>query len=316
MNRDMDSPFSMQHFGEAKERAMSQPKVPMPLAGVSQRQAHKTNAGFNHQHWVSVLAWLRLQDLELLVIEGVEDIDRISTDRAVLTQVKRHAAELKLSTKEAAVAVGNYLVALAKNSTYQLHLIYLTTAQAGIEPNTNFRTDQRGAIVWSSCANAETTDVDLYHDLCQLPELLRRPLVRRAAKANQAADVPLATTDNDNDDEAPMRNEDQALRYLSDHIAEISFENFRDTLVRNISWNVASPDTDVVMEQVRAELASYADRLEVRPKTLQECRFRLLARVMNAAAGLNQGCLTKAECEAEIQDYLETLDQLPCRAPM
>lgn len=241
------------------------------------------------------------------MIEGVEDIDRVSEGRADLTQVKRRSAELKLSTKEAAVAVGNYLVAAAKNSDHELYFSYVTTAPAGVEPRTDFRTNQRAILVWGACAQATEISGDLFHDLAQLPELISRPLVRRAAKAAPAAEA-VAEPSEDEDDETLMKNEEQALRYLGDHIRGITPDHFLESIVRHVRWDVSSPDTEDVIDSVCSELATLANTMEIRPKTLQECRFRLLARVMDAARGVNHGRLTAAERQAEIITFLETLD--------
>jgi hypothetical protein len=214
------------------------------------------------------------------VVEGVEDFDEISEGRATVNQVKYCSADIKLSTKNAAVVVGNFLVAIAKNSDTNLRYAYITTASAGEEPNSNLQTDPRGIYVWRACAESESVSGKLREDLAQLPILLQRPLER--SKLSH-----IAVQDRDQHEvEQASNNEQVALAFLSKELQGITPDEFLAMFVKAIIWAVEHPKTSEVEELVKSELQALTDRYQVRGKLIMASRYKLVDRISQVSPHL------------------------------
>ncbi|WP_349602560.1 hypothetical protein [Azospirillum argentinense] len=251
-----------------------------------------------------------MADEDILIVEGVEDFDVVSPYSANLSQIKHHSGDIRLSTKEAAVAVGNFIIAVVKNGDANIRYSYITTAKAGEEPRTALRTDKRAIHVWRRCSEVDACDIegDLLHDLKCIPDILRRPLDRRASKTQNPS---TAVVDDEGDSERHYKHEDVALDYLGEEISGFAEEDFFHRIIKKFTWDVSHPDTPVIEEAVSGILRGLASSWQVRPQCLEECRGRLILRIAEAAAGADGGRLTRSELEGQIRVFLEKVGALP-----
>ena len=67
-----------------------------PLKGEPGRQAIAPIGGILYQIWQSVFAWISLESLEVLYLEGAEDFDVIGPTQATAVQVRRTATPFRL----------------------------------------------------------------------------------------------------------------------------------------------------------------------------------------------------------------------------
>ncbi|GGB87963.1 hypothetical protein GCM10011494_02880 [Novosphingobium endophyticum] len=106
-----------------------------PLVNDPERDATPALRGYSYQILRTIEAWLVLPIGEILVIEGAEDLDRISPDGALVEQVKdtSGSGSVTLRSIGAIEAIGNLFDHQARNDGVAIRFRFLTTSSAGME---------------------------------------------------------------------------------------------------------------------------------------------------------------------------------------
>ncbi len=112
--------------------------LPEPLPPNPRREAIHALGGYDYQIWVSIQAWLRLEESEALYLEGAEDIDHASDEGATTVQVKRTEESLSLNTARARDAIKNFWATTERAAGTAVRYHYLTTSAVAHERNADF----------------------------------------------------------------------------------------------------------------------------------------------------------------------------------
>ncbi|QOV77537.1 hypothetical protein INS04_13565 [Enterobacter asburiae] len=122
--------------------------------------SHKTDAkrdatdsirGYVYQIYQSVLAWINLNESEILFLECAEDFDICSGQSVIGTQVKDLSGNLTLRSPEIIETLNNYWYLQQNNPHHDVTLRFLTTASAVNEKGTPFGKNQKGLEYWQKC---------------------------------------------------------------------------------------------------------------------------------------------------------------------
>jgi hypothetical protein len=114
----------------------------------AKRDATDSIRGYVYQAYQSVLAWIRLQEREILMLEGAEDFDIHLDDIVVANQVKDARGNITLRTPDVVDALNNYWGHRERNPDYEVVLRFLTTAEAGLESGKPFGPGVCGLDYW------------------------------------------------------------------------------------------------------------------------------------------------------------------------
>ena len=82
--------------------------LPRSLIGDPKRQAVRTIQGNIYQAWCSIDAWLRLTGYKVIFLEGAEDFDIITDEKAIAVQVEKNSDTISLGTAKAHQALENF----------------------------------------------------------------------------------------------------------------------------------------------------------------------------------------------------------------
>lgn len=125
----------------------------------AQRDATDSIRGYVYQAYQSVLAWVRLNEGEALILEGAEDFDIHLGKQVHTTQIKDLASNLTLRSESVRESINNFWGHTQKNTHHEVFFRFLSTANAGFEQGRPFG-DIRGLDYWKLVAtNATTLDV-------------------------------------------------------------------------------------------------------------------------------------------------------------
>jgi len=119
----------------------------VPLQADARRQAVASIRGYAYQVALTSLAWLELNEAELIIVEGAEDFDRLGHDDE-LNQAKAVASNLTLRSAEVLDGIQNFWNAVDGNPGHKLRYRFLTTAAAGTEQGSPF--PMPGLSFWQS----------------------------------------------------------------------------------------------------------------------------------------------------------------------
>ena len=110
------------------------------------REAIASFGGYRYQAFQSVLAWMRLGNNEVLVLEGAEDFDIHEPDEKAVTtgQVKDLFRNVTLRSGSVIDAINNYWAHRCRNPDYQIRFRFMTTAEAGQERGNPFGDGNKG----------------------------------------------------------------------------------------------------------------------------------------------------------------------------
>ena len=126
------------------------------LIGDKRRQATDSIRGYVYQAYQSVLAWIRLQEDEVLFLEGAEDFDVHNPERVTATQVKDTAGSgtVTLRSRDIVAAINNLWRHKQNNRDKNVRLRFLTTATPGREQGVAFGQFSTGLEYWA-CAKRD-----------------------------------------------------------------------------------------------------------------------------------------------------------------
>ncbi len=106
----------------------------MPQVSLVQprRSAPATIYGYLYQTCLGVLRWLNLEDNEILIFEGNEDLDRLILDRnaGIYEQVKALSGTVNISDRSVRESLENFLIAYValRKEDADSHFVFRTTA--------------------------------------------------------------------------------------------------------------------------------------------------------------------------------------------
>lgn len=142
---------------------------PTGFTGVPNRDATASIRGYVYQIYQSVLAWMTLDEVSILVLEGTEDFDVHTESEVVATQVKCESKNVTLRSKAVVDAINNFWTHRLSNSDFRVYLRYLTTATPGCEQGTPFGADMPGLVYWKSVSQNGSDCSSLRQFLLTLP---------------------------------------------------------------------------------------------------------------------------------------------------
>ena len=132
--------------------------VKVPESQVA-RQATNALAGYVYQLHQTVLAWLTLNQNELLHIEFAEDIAVSGDGELRLTQVKRTETNTTLRSQAVARLITSVWEFQAENPSRRVSAALLTTSSIGKEKGMSFPSNVPGLVYWRTAAR-EKSDVE------------------------------------------------------------------------------------------------------------------------------------------------------------
>jgi hypothetical protein len=121
---------------------------PVPLTYKTARSATAALAGYRAQVWRSVLAWINLQDDELLFLEYAEDIDILRELSAVTCQVKHVRKPISLRSPDVVDAISNAWFTRTRNTDRIITYRFLTTSRIARETGDPFEAKTPGLKLW------------------------------------------------------------------------------------------------------------------------------------------------------------------------
>lgn len=136
------------------EKQLAQHNLPTPLVADPRRQASGLFKGLDFQIWLTVSAWVRLQDDQLLVVEGVEDFDIVEQGSGITTQVKALSEPISLRSPCVVEAVRNYWQNSHRNNGFRLEYRFVTTGEVAVEQGEPFGPKKAGLSVWTEASAA------------------------------------------------------------------------------------------------------------------------------------------------------------------
>lgn len=196
---------------------------PAPLTNDPAREAVGSLRGYSYQMLRSIDAWLDLAEGEILVLEGAEDLDRVSPHRVVVEQVKEtvRSGNITLRGANALAAIGNFWLHRQRNDGIPIEFRYLTTSGIGQERDAALMLSVPGIEAWER--------------IRQLPSSASPPADAVAIHAFLA-----------DREELP-----QAMR---EWLKSVSTELFINCVVKPFAWVTDQPGGDALRRTVEARL--------------------------------------------------------------
>jgi hypothetical protein len=200
---------------------------PELLKGDPKRQAVPTLRGFSYQIWHSVYRWITLDEDEVLLLEGAEDIDVLGPGRAETVQVKdtKASGAVTLRSKDVLSAIAHFWEYQRQNAGLHLTFRFLTTSERGLEQPNPFG-HRRGLDYWESCKYPSS-------DLGPLKSFL------------------LSQT--------------SLPQVLLDFIASATDDELRERLIRRITWDTGSKPQPSIEDLINRRVEAYGERVHGLP---------------------------------------------------
>lgn len=123
--------------------------TPQPLAADISRQATGLFKGVDYQVWLTVLAWIDLAEEEMLVIEGAEDFDVVTTTAGLSVQVKALADPISFRSESVVSAIQHFWQHKQANHPRAVRFRFVTTAEAAVETTSPFGKGVAGLKLWN-----------------------------------------------------------------------------------------------------------------------------------------------------------------------
>jgi hypothetical protein len=227
------------------------------LQGDLSRQATSLFKGIGYQIWQTVLAWMDLDENEILVVEGAEDFDRLNQSSATVNQVKNFASPISLRSGCICDALRNYWITRHKNAGRTIRFRLITTATFSIEAGAPFGMAKPGLELW----NEEAAGTITQHSQHLKDFLLSDESISTRLAESFPDDIPS----------------------LVEHIRLLSPESFRSEFLCAIQWLPQQPDVEVIREMVRVSLHAYGEDMHLLPRDSERALTPLFEHVAHVA---------------------------------
>ena len=157
------------------------------LKGDPRRQAVPSLKGYAYQIWHSVYRWITLGKDDILYLEGAEDLDVLSPERAEAIQVKdtKGSGSVTLRSSDVLEAIGHFWELQEHNPNVTSFFRFLTTAERGREQGAPFGTTC-GLDYWDYCKRLGT-DLHPLRTFLQSQQALPNTLREFLASSDDAA---------------------------------------------------------------------------------------------------------------------------------
>ena len=196
---------------------------PAKLVNDAAREAVDAMRGYSYQVLRSIEAWLDLEDGQILILEGAEDLDRIDAAGALVEQVKDTvgSGNLTLRSANALAAIGNFWSHRERNPGTAIRFRYLTTSGIGQERGEDLLLPVPGIVAW---------------------EQIRRRPPNAASLSNARVMMEFLATR----DELPLS--------LRNWLGTSSVDDFVTNIVAPFEWLTSQPGADGILRRIEAKL--------------------------------------------------------------
>jgi hypothetical protein len=241
------------------------------LRGDPRRQAVAPLRAYEYQIWQTIHAWLELSDKEIIFVEGIEDYDKVSENKAELTQIKdtRASGNITLRSSDVVETINNFWIAKADNPDYKVSLYFITTAAIGVEQGAPFGSNEGGLSVWEQTRDALDSD-----RADQLADQIRAFLLS----------LPKISGD---------------VRSFLEHA---SSREVREELLSRLVWVTSQPHLDAVKGAVRRKLVLECDRKAISSRDADRLMDRLHRHIWDTATHTTSRILDR-------QSFVELFDE-------
>ena len=123
------------------------------IQGDSNREAVDALEGYAYQIYLSAIAWVQLDENEILFLEVAEDFAVVANDELEAQQVKKKTRSLTLNSPEAATALDGLVQLHNCNPGHRVRLVFHTTAKAGKEHKKDRILGKGGLEYWRAVQN-------------------------------------------------------------------------------------------------------------------------------------------------------------------
>lgn len=249
----------------------TQPSTPSPLAGDPARQADHLNRGITFQIWKSVEAWINLREGQVLFLEAAEDFDVVGQGTAIAVQTKATAASITLRSDSVISSLVNFWRTRTGNPSMKVFFRLVTTSPPAIEEHSPFTSEGGGLEAWKLCG--------LRGDL-SLADRLRTFLCADGSISRRLGD------------EAGL------LAFLKSTSPEV----FLNELIRCVSFETDSSDSDVVSQSIKTSLHAFGERMRLRPNECDGALDRLFRVAAETAGKREHRMLNRERFRTEFED--------------
>ena len=230
------------------------PNFPTP-EGDSSREAVDALGGYAYQIYESAIAWVTLEEKEILFLEVAEDFATVARGILRAYQVKRTTRTLTLNSKHVAAAIDNLALLQKRNPDFQVKLIYHTTAEIGRERSKYDRIGTSGGLAyWKEVQKGADP----------------APLRERILSLNI---------------------EDRTKAY----VRELENDEFVSRFAGRLEWRCGQRSLDDSRKELNRLLIAYGASLNVLPENCRIAGLAVVAKVLEKIAGKKPRSLTREE---------------------
>lgn len=137
----------------------------------SKRKASHVIKGFIYQFCLSLDAWMKLGENELLILEGAEDLEIQKRDSIDTIEVKHVKSKVSLNSDDIQKAIVNFWTYREKNPEKQIRFRFISTSLPRQEQSSPFGGNIKGLELWSKTNKTSEEFKSLVRFLKNLPAL-------------------------------------------------------------------------------------------------------------------------------------------------
>ena len=227
------------------------------IQGDSNREAVDALAGYAYQIYLSAIAWMQLDENEILVLEVAEDFAVVAKGELEARQVKKSARSLTLNSPGATDAINSLVRLQMSNPKHNVRLAFHTTAKEGVELKKKDRILGKGGLAyWRAVQNKANPG----------------PLRKRVLSLN-------------------LRSETKSfIRGLSD-------EQFVDKIVSKLDWRCGQQSPDDARNELDKALIQHGKYADVHAEDCRTASGTIIAAVLDVARRKDRRNLTRVKFE-------------------
>lgn len=210
-----------------------------PLVGDPKRQATGLFKGVDFQIWLTVNAWITLEEEQVLVVEGVEDFDIIKDAGGITTQAKALSQPITLRSESVIETIRNFWITKYQNPGKAIEFHFVTTASIGTEAGAPFGAGAAGLALWTAdSARGQTGNTDKL-----------RQFLLTDASISAALNKALPT----------------GMPSLVDFLSHSTLDQFFSGLIQPIQWLTDHAGVESAKEAARIRLHAYGEKMGLLP---------------------------------------------------
>lgn len=192
---------------------MSLGKTP---SGNPSREAIDSLRGYVYQIYQSALAWIELEDDELLYLEVAEDFAIVAEGKLEAVQAKETARQVTINSEDIIATIDSFVELQGKNPSLKVTLRHLTTSTIGKEQKREHRVgDTPTLLAWRNLAKAG--------DLSDLRRVFDKSKLSKKSR---------------------------------DFVKELDDEDLREKLLKRIHFDCGAPESDLLERQINSQISN------------------------------------------------------------